>query len=94
MIQEFLRRPRARAALALAAPTATAFVVDLLTRGTELANVVGLSYLASIVLSLALWSLPLFVIAAIRSRVVRFIVWIAWLTPLSIFAFAGQGRER
>lgn len=76
--------------MALALPTATAFVVDVLTRGADLANVVGLSYLASIVLSLALWSLPLFITGAIRSRVVAFVIWIVWLTPLSIFAFAGQ----
>jgi arylsulfatase A-like enzyme len=89
-IKRGFARPRVRAAIALAAPTATAFIVDVATRGTDLVDAVGATYVASVVVSLALWSLPLWAAAAIRSSVFRWALWIAWLTPLSIFAFAGQ----
>ena len=76
--------------LALAVPTLVAFLVDVGTRGAALADVVGPAYLGSFVLSVAFWSLPLWVAAAFRSRAVRFVIWLLWLTPFSIFIFAGQ----
>lgn len=93
-IKRWLARPRVRAAIALATPTATALVIDLGTRGTELVDVASPAYVASVVLSLALWSAPLFVAGAIRSPIFRVALWATWLAPLSIFAFAGQALHR
>jgi glucan phosphoethanolaminetransferase (alkaline phosphatase superfamily) len=92
-LEELKRRltaPGARVAMALIAPTVLAFVVDVGTRGATLVDVAGASYLASIFLSLAFWSAPLWAAAAIRSSVFRVALWLAWLGPFSIFVFAGQ----
>ena len=92
-----------RALGVLLAPTALAFVIDVLTRGRSLAEVIGSpTYAASVLLSAGLWALPLWLVArlsrarprpGLRGAVSRgglSLLFLGWLMPLCIFAFAGQ----
>ena len=87
----------------LLAPTALSFVIDLLTRGRSLAEVIGSpTYVVSVLLSAGLWVLPLSLVALLfrdpartglrgaASRGGLCLLFFAWLMPLCIFAFAGQ----
>lgn len=95
------RRPRALGVFL--APTALSFVIDVLTRGRSLVEVIGSpTYAASVLLSAGLWVLPLWLAAWLlrvrarpglrgaASRGGLSLLFFAWLMPLCIFAFAGQ----
>ena len=61
-----------RALGVLLAPTALAFVIDVLTRGRSLAEVIGSpTYAASVLLSAGLWALPLWVVARLSHAPAR-----------------------
>jgi hypothetical protein len=93
-----------RALAVLLAPTALSFVVDVVTRGRSLAEVIGSpTYATSVLLSAGLWVLPLWLVALLSRRVrVRarargvasrgglLLVFLAWIMPFCVFAFAGQ----
>jgi glucan phosphoethanolaminetransferase (alkaline phosphatase superfamily) len=100
-MRRIVARPRALGVLL--APTALSFVIDALTRGRSLAEVIGTpTYAASVLLSAGLWALPLWLVALLSrarsrpglrgaaSRAGVSLLFFAWLMPLCIFAFAGQ----
>ena len=87
----------------LLAPTALSFVIDVVTRGRSLTEVIASpTYAGSVLLSAGLWVLPLSLVArlfrdparaGLRGAAARgglCLLFFAWLMPLSVFAFAGQ----